>query len=81
MWVIHKIRLQILVGKLELQMTRRLDVGFVMKLNIVLFIAKKRKTTQSSSSQEKRGASGKATGVDNVKAEPVQCNRVAFEMK
>jgi len=41
MWVIHKIRLQILVGKLELQMTRRLDVGFVMKLNIVLFIAKK----------------------------------------
>jgi len=41
---------------------------------------KKRGATQVSSSQEKRGASGKsATGVNNVKAEPVQCNRVVIE--
>ena len=33
---------------------------------------KKRMVTQVSSSQEKRGASGKATGINNVKAEPVQ---------
>jgi len=36
--------------------------------------------TQVSSSQEKRGASGKsAAGVNNVKAEPVQCNHVVTE--
>ena len=41
---------------------------------------KKRGATQISSSQEKRGASGKsAAGVNNVKAEPVQCNRVIIE--
>jgi len=37
--------------------------------------------TQVSSSQEKRGASGKAAGVNNVKAEPVQCNRVVIEAR
>ena len=43
---------------------------------------KKRSATQVSSSQEKRGASGKpAAGVNNVKAEPVQCNRVAIEAR
>jgi len=35
--------------------------------------------TQVRSSQEKRGASGKAAGVNNVKAEPVKCNRVVIE--
>ena len=43
---------------------------------------KKRGATQVSSSQEKRGASGKpAAGVNNVKAEPVQCNRVVIEAR
>jgi len=43
---------------------------------------KKRGATQVSSSQEKRGASGKpAAGVNSVKAEPVQCNRVAIEAR
>ena len=42
---------------------------------------KKRGATQVSSSQEKRGASRRATGVNNVKAEPVQCNRVAIEVR
>jgi len=37
--------------------------------------------TQVSSTQEKRGASGRATGVNNVKAEPVQCNRVVIEAR
>jgi len=37
--------------------------------------------TQIGSSQEKRGASGRATGVNNVKAEPVQCNRVVIEAR
>jgi len=37
--------------------------------------------TQVGSSQEKRGASGKAAGVNNVKAEPVQCNRVVIEAR
>ena len=37
--------------------------------------------TQVGSSQEKRGASGRATGVNNVKAEPVQCNRVVIEAR
>ena len=41
-----------------------------------------KKRTQVGSSQEKRGASGKpAAGVNNVKAEPVQCNRVAIEAR
>jgi len=41
-----------------------------------------KKRTQVSLSQEKRGASGKpAAGVNNVKAEPVQCNRVAIEAR
>ena len=40
---------------------------------------KKRGATQVSASQEKRGASGKAAGVNNVKAEPVQCTRVVIE--
>ena len=41
-----------------------------------------KKRTQVSSSQEKRGASGKpAAGVNNVKAEPAQCNRVAIEAR
>ena len=40
---------------------------------------KKRKTTQFSSSQEKRSANGKATAVNNVKAEQMQCNRVIIE--
>ena len=40
---------------------------------------KKCMATQVRSSQEKRGASGKAAGVNNVKAEPVQCNRVVIE--
>ena len=42
---------------------------------------KKRMATQVSSSQEKRGASGKAAGVNNVKAEPVQYNRVVIEAR
>ena len=43
---------------------------------------KKRGATQINSSQEKRGASGKpAVGVNNVKAEPVQCNHVAIEAR
>jgi len=43
---------------------------------------KKRGATQVNSSQEKRGASGKpAAGVNNVKAEPVQCNRVVTEAR
>ena len=43
---------------------------------------KKRGATQVNSSQEKRGASGKPpAGVNNVKAEPVQCNRVAIEAR
>ena len=38
---------------------------------------KKRGATQVNSSQDKRRASGKpAAGVNNVKAEPVQCNPV-----
>jgi len=37
--------------------------------------------TQVSSSQKKRGSSGKAAGVNNVKAEPVQCNRVVIEAR
>ena len=38
--------------------------------------------TQVNSSQEKRGASGKpAAGVNNVNAEPVQCNRVVIEVQ
>jgi len=37
--------------------------------------------TQVSSSQEKRSASGKAAGVNNVKAEPVQCNRVVIDAR
>jgi len=41
-----------------------------------------KKSTQVSSFPEKRGASGKpAAGVNNVKAEPVQCNRVAMEAR
>jgi len=40
-----------------------------------------KKLTQVSSSQKKRGASGKAAGVNNVKAEPVQCNRVVIEAR
>jgi len=42
---------------------------------------KKRIATQVGSSQEKRGASGRANGVNNVKAEPVQCNRVVIEAR
>ena len=43
---------------------------------------KKRGATQVNSSQRKRGASGKlAAGVNSVKAEPVQCNRVAIEAR
>ena len=42
---------------------------------------KKRMATQVGSSQEKRGASGRATGVNNVKAEPVQCNRVVIKAR
>ena len=42
----------------------------------------KRGATQVSLSQEKRGASGNpAAGVNNAKAEPVQCNRVAIEAR
>jgi len=53
-----------------------------MKLDIVLFIAKKRKTTQVSLFQEKCGANGKTeAGVSNVKAEPVQRNRVVIEAR
>jgi len=82
MWVIHKIRLQTNVGKLELQMTRHIGVGFVMILDIVLFIAKKHKITQGSSIQEKRGASGKSAAVvNNVKDEPMQCNRVVIDTR
>jgi len=40
-----------------------------------------KKRTQVSSSQEKRGASGKAAGINNVKVEPVQCNRVVIEAR
>jgi len=40
-----------------------------------------KKRTQVSSSQEKRGASGRATAVNSVKAEPVQCNRVVIEAR
>ena len=41
-----------------------------------------KKRTQVGSPQEKRGASGKpAAGVNNVKAEPVQCNCVAIEAR
>ena len=40
------------------------------------------RATQVNSSQEKRGASGKpAAGINNVKAEPVQCNRVAIKAR
>ena len=43
---------------------------------------KKRGATQVNSSHDKRGASGKpAAGIYNVKAEPVQCNRVAIEAR
>ena len=43
---------------------------------------KRRGATQVNSSQEKRGASGKpAAGINNVKAEPVQCSRVAIEAR
>jgi len=43
---------------------------------------KKREATQVNSSQVKRGASGKpAAGINNVKAEPVQCNRVVIEAR
>jgi len=42
---------------------------------------KKRMATQVGSYQEKRGASGRATGVNNVKAEPVQCNCVVIEAR
>ena len=43
---------------------------------------KRRGATQVNSSQDKRGASGKpAAGINNVKAEPVQCNRVAIEAR
>ena len=41
----------------------------------------KRGATQVSSSQEKRGDSGKAAGVNNVKAEPVQCNGVVIKAR
>jgi len=37
--------------------------------------------TQVTSPQEERGASGKAAGVNNVKAEPVQYNRVVIEAR
>jgi len=41
-----------------------------------------KKRTQVGSSQEKRGASGKpAAGVNIVKAEPVQCDRVAIKAR
>jgi len=41
-----------------------------------------KKRTQVGSFQEKGGASGKpAAGVNNVKAEPVQCNRVVIEAR
>jgi len=43
---------------------------------------KKRGVTRISSSQQKRGVSGRsAAGVNNVKAEPVQCNRVVIEAR
>ena len=43
---------------------------------------KRRGATQVNSSQDERGASGKpAAGINNVKAEPVQCNRVAIEAR
>jgi len=42
---------------------------------------KKRMATQVGSSQEKRGASGRATDVNTVKAEPVQCNCVVIEVQ
>ena len=40
-----------------------------------------KKRTQVSSSQEKRGASGNAAGINNVKVEPGQCNRVVIEAR
>ena len=43
---------------------------------------KRRGATQVNSSQDKSGTSGKAAaGINNVKAEPVQCNRVAVEAR
>ena len=41
-----------------------------------------KKRTQVGSSQDKRGVSGRpATGANNVKADSVQCNRVAIEAR
>ena len=84
MWVIHKIRLHTHVGRLVVPvspMAHHLGVGFVVKLDIEPFIVKAW-ATQVNSSQGKRGASGKpAAGVNNVKAQPVQCNRVAIEAR
>ena len=84
MWVIHKIRLHTHVGRLVVPvrpMAHHLGVGFVVKLDIEPFIVRSG-ATQVNSSQDKRGASGKpAAGVNNVKAEPVQCNRVVIEAR
>jgi len=61
-------------------MAHHLGVGFVMRSGI------KPSTVRSvwphrSAHPKKRGASGEAAGVNNVKAEPVQCNRVVIEAR
>ena len=62
-------------------MAYHLGVGFVVKLDIEPFVVRSVGHTGQFITG-KRGASGKpAAGVNNVKAEPVQCNRVAIEAR
>jgi len=84
MWVIHKIWLHTHVGKLVVPVTpmaHHLGVGFVMRSGIEPSTVRSVELHRSAHPRKKRGASGKATGVNNVKAEPVQCNRVVIEAR
>jgi len=83
-WVIHKIWLQTHVGKLVAPVrptAHHLGVGSVMRSDIEPFTVRSVGHT-GQFIPGKRGASGKpAAGVNNVKAEPVQCNRVVIEAR
>ena len=85
MWVIHKIRLHTHVGRLVVPvrpMAHHLGVGFVMRSDIGPSTVRSVWPHRSAHPRKKRGASGKpAAGVNNVKAEPVQCNRVVIEAR
>ena len=85
MWAIHKTWVcSIHVGRLVVPvrpMAHHLGVGFVVKLDIEPSIVRGVGYTGQFITG-KRGASGKpAAGINNVKAESVQCNRVAIEAR